>query len=156
MPKEKCDACKGQGILKKEEQIAINVPAGIDDGEMIRLSGAGEAVLGGVPGDLYVKIHITPHPIFRKEGINITMDLNVKLTDALLGNIYKVSTLDGDISVKIPAGISYSEILRVKGKGVVIDRNKRGDLLMRILIKLPSKLSGSAKNLIEKLKEEGI
>jgi len=156
VPKEKCTTCKGQRIARKEEEIVITIPAGINDGEMIRLTGAGEATSGGASGDLYVKIHVTPHPLFRKEGTNLVMDLNIKLTDALLGSTYTVSTLDGDIKVKIPAGISFGEILRVRNKGVVISRGKRGDLLIRIQIKLPAKISREAKDLITKLHDEGI
>lgn len=156
MPKEKCSSCGGIGVLRKEEEINVAVPAGINDGEMIRLSGAGEALTGGTAGDLYIKIHVVPHPVFRKEGVNLVMDLNVKLTDALLGCTYTVPILDGDIKVKIPAGILFGEVLRVRGRGVAVSRGKRGDLLIRISIKLPSKLSRSAKEAVEKLRNEGI
>jgi molecular chaperone DnaJ len=156
VPKEKCASCGGLGVSRREEEITISVPPGINDGEMIRLTGAGEAAVGGASGDLYMKIHVLPHPVFRKEGTNLAMDLNIKLSDALLGNTYTVPTLDGDLKVKIPAGISFGEVLRVRGKGVVIGRGKRGDLLIRIRVELPSKLSKGAKEAIEKLREEGI
>jgi DnaJ-class molecular chaperone len=84
------------------------------------------------------------------------MDLSVKLTDALLGAEYQISTLDGVVKLNIPAGISYGEVLRIKNKGVPMGNNKRGDLLARIIIKTPEKLSKQAKKLIEELKEEGI
>ncbi len=156
VPKEKCATCKGHGVLHKQEEISILVPAGIDDGEMIRMAGFGEAVAGGGAGDLYVKLHVKRHPTFKKEGTNLTTDLNVKLTDALLGADYKLQTLDGEISLKIPAGVTFGEILRVKGKGVPIEKNRRGDLLIRLHIQLPSKLSREAQKTIEDLRKEGI
>lgn len=155
IPKQKCKVCRGAGILRRQEEIKINVPAGISGGEMIRMTGLGEAIAGGMAGDLYVKMHVRPHEYFKKEGSNIRMDLSVKLTDALVGSSYAVKTLDGDISVKIPAGISHNEILRVRGKGVPIE-GRRGDLLITVKIVLPKKLSSKAKGLIEELRKEGI
>lgn len=156
VPKEKCKDCKGFGVARREEEIAIAIPAGIDNGEMIRLSGGGEAVAEGVAGDLYIKLHVSPDPVFKKEGNNLTMTLNVKLTDALLGNTYTINTLDGDIDIKIPAGVSFGEVLRVRGKGVPIGRSKRGDLLVKINITLPKKLSRNAKKLVDEMRKEGI
>lgn len=156
IPKDKCGACKGFGVLKKEEEIAISIPPGISNGEMIRLSGAGEAVPDGMPGDLYIKVHVQEDKVFKKEGSNIRMDLNIKFTDALLGGEYTIATLDGDITVKIPAGVSFGEILRVKEKGVAITKNHRGDLLICVRITLPAKLSRKSKLLIEELKKEGV
>ncbi|MCH7529865.1 molecular chaperone DnaJ [Patescibacteria group bacterium] len=156
IPKDKCNKCKGFGVLRQEEEIAITIPPGISNGEMIRLSGNGEAVSDGMPGDLYIKVHVQEDKIFTKEGNNIRMDLNVKFTDALLGGNYTIQTLDGDITVKIPAGVSFNEILRVRGKGVTIAKNHRGDLLIRVNITVPTKLSRKSKQLIEELKKEGV
>lgn len=156
VPKQKCHTCRGEGVYRKQEEIEIVVPAGIEGGEMIRLSGAGEAVAGGISGDLYVKVHVTPDVRFKKEGDNIVTDISVKLSDALLGAEYKLESLDGDEAVSIPAGVSHGEVLRIKNKGVPNGRGKRGDMLVRVKINLPSKLSRTARNLIEKLKEEGI
>jgi len=156
VPKEKCEDCKGLGIVKKEEEIEIKVPAGIKDGEMIRLSGAGEAVTRGVAGDLYVKIHVETHPVFTREGNNLAMTLHIKLSDALLGGAYTITTLDGNLKLTIPKGVSFNEILRVRGKGVPVDTKRRGDLLVKLDIKLPSKLSRKSVKLVEELKKEGI
>jgi molecular chaperone DnaJ len=156
VPTQKCKICHGAGILRKQEEIKIKIPAGIDNGEMIRLTGAGEAVAGGIPGDLYIKIHVKKHSTFRKEGANLVADLNIKLSTALLGGDYSLETLDGNISIKIPAGISHGEILRVRNKGIPVERNKRGDILVKINIQLPHKLSKTAAKLIEELKKEGI
>jgi molecular chaperone DnaJ len=156
IPKEKCGTCHGAGVLKKEQEIIVKIPAGIENGEMIRLSGAGEAIQNGVTGDLYIKIHVKPHPQFKKDGTNLVMNLGIKLSTALLGGEYAVQTLDGDIKVKIPTGVAIGEVLRVKGKGVPIDKNKRGDLLIKLTIQMPQKLSRNAQKLIEQLKQEGI
>ena len=156
VPKEKCDTCKGKGVLRREEEISIAIPAGIRDGKMIRMTGVGEAVSHGTTGDLYIKINVAPHPVFKREGSDLSMNLNLKLSDALLGTKYPIQTLDGEIEVTIPEGVTINEILRVKGKGVPNGKNKRGDLLIKLNIKLPSKLSRASRELIEGLKKEGI
>lgn len=156
VPKVKCSACKGAGILMKQEEIQFEIPAGIENGEMMRMSGRGEAVAGGSAGDLYVKIHVLKHPIFRKEGSNLLMDLDVKLTDAILGSEYGIETLDGKLKMKIPEGIKFGETLRIKGKGVPVNENHRGDILVKINIKMPHKLSRESKKYIEELRKEGL
>ncbi len=156
VPKEKCDTCKGLGVLRRQQEVEIKIPAGMNDGEMIRLSGMGEAVAKGTTGDLYIKVNVTTHPVFKREGHNLVMDLNIKLTEALLGATHEIQTLDGSISVKIPEGVSPNEILRVREKGVPNPRTKRGDLLIKLHIKIPTKLSRKSHELVEKLKEEGI
>lgn len=156
VPKERCKECRGGGVVRKQEEITVKIPSGIDNGEMVRLSGAGEAIVDGVSGDLYIKIHVKKHPYFRKDGSNLVTELNVKLSSAVLGDEYGIETLDGEIKIKIPAGISFGEVLRVKGKGVPIDSHRRGDLLIKIDIQLPSKLSKEARNHFEELKRDGI
>lgn len=156
VPQKKCTQCQGTGVYRKEEEINISIPAGVEDGEMIRLSGMGEAVPGGSPGDLYAKVHVKKDPTFQRDGNDIRMDLNVKLTDALLGATYTIETLDGKIDLKIPAGIGFNEVLRIKGKGVSSQNSRRGDLLVRVKITFPNKISRSAKKIIEELKKEGI
>lgn len=156
VPKEKCTECKGHGVRRKEEEVQIVIPAGIENGEMIRLPSQGEAVKGGSAGDLYVKIHVTPHPLFRKEGGNLVMELPVRLTDALLGATVSIETLDGKtLEVKVPQMKRAEEILRVKGKGVPYEGG-RGDLLIHVTVALPQKLSGKAKKAVEDLKTEGL
>ncbi|OHA92110.1 MAG: hypothetical protein A3J09_01275 [Candidatus Zambryskibacteria bacterium RIFCSPLOWO2_02_FULL_51_21] len=140
----------------KQKEVSISVPPGIDDGQMIRLSGMGETLEGGLPGDLYVKVHVRRHPYLRKEGYNLIMDLHVVLSDALLGAEKKIGTLDGEIILKVPAGTKHGTILRVKGKGVPMGGSKRGDLYVRILIDIPEKLSKEQKKLVEELKKQGL
>lgn len=156
VPKEKCDTCKGHGVLRREEEISIAIPAGIRNGEMIRMTGMGEAVSKGTTGDLYIKINVAPHAIFTREGHDLVMSLNLKLSDALLGMKYPIETLDGKIEVTIPEGVSINEILRVRGKGVPMGKNKRGDLLIKLNIKMPTKISRKSRELIEELKKDGI
>jgi molecular chaperone DnaJ len=156
IPKDVCEKCRGAGVLRQEEEIALNIPAGIRDGEMVRMSGMGEAVSKGTPGDLYIKINVSNHPVFKREGHDLVMNLNIKLSDALLGMEYPIETLDGNIKVKIPEGVSINEILRVREKGVPVSKTKRGDLLIKLNIKMPNKLSRKSRELIEKLKDEGI
>ncbi|MEK9182428.1 MAG: molecular chaperone DnaJ [Patescibacteria group bacterium] len=156
IPRDKCHKCKGAGVARSEEEIVVKIPAGVDNGEMVRLGGAGEAVRGGIAGDLYIKLHVAKHPIFRKEGSNLLMDLNVKLTQAILGGETTIKTLDGDLILKIPEGVSHGETLRVRGKGVPTGRNSRGDIMIKVNIQIPVKLSKNAKKIVEELKKEGI
>lgn len=140
----------------KQKEVSINVPPGIDDGQMVRLSGMGETLEGGVPGDLYVKMHVRKHPYLRKEGYNLVMNLEVKLSEALLGAEKVVHTLDGEITLKVPSGTKHGTILRVKGKGVPTGVGKRGDLYIRISIQIPDKLSKDARKAVEELKKLGL
>ena len=156
IPEEKCATCKGHGVLRKEEDITIRVPAGIENGEMVRLTNAGEAVQNGKAGDLYVRIHVAPHKVFKRDREHLVMNLTVKLTDAILGAEYPLETLDGQIKLTIPKGISSGEVLRVKGKGVPLDKKHRGDLFIKVEVKNPTKLSRTAEKLIEELRKEGI
>ena len=157
VPKTKCSVCKGAGIVHKQEEPNIEVPPGIENGEMIRFTGKGEAIAGGVPGDLYVKIHVRKHNLFRKEGSNLLADISIKLTDTLLGGEYHLETLDGKLEVKIPEGIAHGEVLRIKGRGVPYGKgNVRGDIYLTVKINIPKKLSRESKKLIEELKKEGI
>ncbi|HZX73469.1 MAG TPA: molecular chaperone DnaJ [Cyclobacteriaceae bacterium] len=156
IPAEKCAECHGKGVRTKQEEIKVNIPAGINAGEMVRMTGMGEAIQGGQAGDLYIKINVKSHPVFKRDGLNLTMDLSIKLSDALLGTKYDLKTLEGNtVEVKIPEGINHGEYLRVKGKGVPSSRG-RGDIILRILVTMPSKLSKKSKEFVEKLKEEGL
>jgi len=155
-PEKKCHVCIGEGIVKRSEEITIDIPAGIYDGEMIKLPGKGEAISGGIPGDLYVKVHVKTHPHFKREGSDLIMDLQIPLSEALLGGERRIKTLEGEIKVKIPTGINYGEILRVKGKGSPGKNGVRGDILIKVLVKIPKNLSRKSRKLIEELKKEGI
>lgn len=156
VPEKLCHTCGGLGIHKKNEEISINVPAGIDDGQMIRMTSMGEAISQGEPGDLYIKVNVTADSKYVRQGSNIITLLKVKLSDALLGASYTVETLDGNMSIKIPEGIIHGEMLRLKEKGIPNGKGKRGDMLVKIDIVFPKKLSHSQKEIIKKLAEEGL
>lgn len=140
----------------KPEKIKVKIPADINSGETLKMSGGGETITDGVPGDLYIRISVRRDPLFRKEGKNIVTEVNIKLSDALLGIKYPLKTIDGDIELTIPEGINNGDILRVREKGVPIDSRHRGDLLVKIKTKTPNHLSKTAKKLIEELKKEGL
>lgn len=161
IPTKKCSACSGHGVFKKSQEITVNVPPGIRDGEAISMPGLGEAVAGGTAGDLYVKFTVGKHPIFRRDGLNLIMDLDVKISEAMLGVEKDIMTLDGFIKLKIPPGIDSGEVLRVRGKGVpqghgLPGSKGRGDLMIIVIIRTPRKISKKAKDLVEELKKEGI
>lgn len=156
VPEKPCTTCKGHGIENRQEELSVSIPAGIENGQMIRMSGAGEATQGGSKGDLYIKVHVESHPRFRKEGYNLVTELPIKITDALLGVEYKLETLDGTVKVKVPPLRSTDEILRIKEKGVPLGSGKRGDLLIKVKVEFPQKLSRDAKKILENLKAEGI
>lgn len=158
IPEEKCSTCKGNGVFSKREEVNIGIPAGISNGEMIRMTGMGEAVAQGVTGDLYVKINVIPHKIWKREGNDLVTTHEIKLTDALLGIKHSIDGLDGKIEIEVASGAQAGEILRVKGRGVphIHEKNKRGDVLVKLNIAMPKKLSKKAAAFIEGLKEEGL
>lgn len=158
VPEEKCHDCKGHGVVNSREEVNINIPAGISNGEMIRMTGMGEAVASGTAGDLYVKINVNPHKIWKREGNDLVITHEIKLTDALLGAKHVIEGLDGTLDIEIAQGASTGEMLRVKGRGVphVHEKNRRGDALIKLSIAMPKKLSKKATTFIEGLKEEGL
>lgn len=156
VPEKFCSDCGGSGVEKKSEEVLISIPAGIRDGEIIKMSGRGEAATAGIAGDLYIRVHVASHQIFRREENDLYMDLAIPLSDALLGSEKVINALDGSIKIKIPPGIDSGEILRVRGRGVPISDSKRGDLLIKVVVKIPKRLSRKARELIDELKKEGI
>ena len=142
-------------ISINKEKLTVTIPPGIENGQGLRIPGKGEEGPGG-RGDLIVRIWVEDHPVFRKEGFNLIMELELKLTTALLGASIDIDTLDGKIEVKIPQGTTHNEILRIKQKGVPDERGRRGDLLIVTKVNMPKKLSKDAQKLIEQLKNEGI
>lgn len=156
VPEKNCTICSGRGVLRKEEEIRAVVPAGIENGQVVRMAQMGEAIAGGKAGDLYIKLHVAPDPRFKREGFNLHTDLPIRVTDALLGAEYTVETLDGPHQLTIPPLKTIDEIIRIKGKGVPDGRSKRGDLLVRLRVELPHKISPEANELLKNLKKEGI
>jgi molecular chaperone DnaJ len=151
-----CKKCHGSGLTKKRRKINVKIPEGIDEGYQLRLRGEGEmAPNGGEPGDLYVLVHIKPHDLFMREGDNLWHVLIIGYPQAALGAEISVPTLDGTTTVKIKPGTQAGEIIRLKGKGMPRFRGYgKGDLLVRVGISVPEKLTSKQRQLLEQLAEE--
>ncbi|MGI9118330.1 MAG: molecular chaperone DnaJ [Minisyncoccia bacterium] len=156
VPEVSCDTCKGAGILRKPDEVTINIPAGIDHGQTLRVSGKGDAIQGGKTGDLYIQISVTTDKNYRREGANLATIIHIPLSDALLGTTYPLVTFDGTVQMKIPEGTTHGETLRVRNHGVPTAHGGRGDILVTIKINFPKSLSKKQKALIAELKEEGL
>ena len=150
---EKCPTCHGAARLQKEEEITIDIPAGIDDSQVLSMRGAGAAGAAGAPaGDLFINVHIRPHPSLKRRGDDIVSRLDITFAQAALGDKVHIGTIEGDMTMKIPAGTQPGEVFRVRGKGVPhLGRYGRGDQLVTIALVVPKKLSREEKELIEKL-----
>lgn len=150
---EPCPKCRGQGRVQERKVLSVKIPAGIDDGDRIRLSGEGEAGENGVQaGDLYVAIHIKPHNIFQRDHLDLHCDIPVSFTTVALGDEIEVPTLDGKVKLKIPAETQSGKIMRLRGKGVRSSRGT-GDLLCRIIVETPVNLTNEQKELLRKFTE---
>lgn len=151
----KCRRCGGIGRVRDTEKMKVKIPAGIDDGEIIRLAGKGEAGLKGAqPGDLFIRIRAKPHPEFKREGYDIHTETEISFSQAALGIKIPVNTLDGEIVLKIPSGTQSGKVFRLKGKGVPRLRDSgRGDQYVTVNIITPTKLSRREKELFEELAE---
>ncbi len=153
--KEKCPDCKGEGYQRKKVDLDVNVPAGIATGQQLRVPGKGERGINGGPnGDLYIEINVKPHSIFKREGKDILMDLEISFIDATLGAEVKIPTAYGDVNLTIPEGSQYGDILRIKGKGFKdLRSNNVGDQLVKLIIKTPKKISKEERELYTKLRK---
>jgi len=140
------------------EEVTVKVPAGIESGKKLRLAGKGmEGTGGSQPGDLYLKVNIAEHPVFKREGSDIVADKEIKISDAVLGTSIEVPTLEGNKRIKVPPGTQSNSRIRLKGFGLPrLQGGGKGDQLVRILIKYPKNLTGGQKKLIEDLKKEGL
>lgn len=154
-----CNVCRGEGRIKEEERIKIFIPAGVDTNQIIKVEGKGEAgKRAGKPGDLYVRIFIKPHSVFKRKGDDLYIQVPISLTQAALGDEIEVSTLEGSkIFLKVSQATESGKILRISGKGIphFIGHGK-GDMYVELIVKTPKKLTKKQKELLEKLKEEGI
>jgi molecular chaperone DnaJ len=153
--KNPCDTCLGQGRVRRTRKLSVKVPAGVDTGDRIRLNGEGEAGRnGGPPGDLYVEMQVKEHPIFEREGEHLSCEVPVSFAAASLGGSINVPTLEGDVTLKIPAETQSGRVFRLRDKGVQPVRGgARGDLFCRVVIETPVNLSAEQKELIRKLEE---
>jgi molecular chaperone DnaJ len=153
--KNPCDTCLGQGRVRRRKTLAVKVPAGVDEGDRIRLNGEGEAGRnGGPPGDLYVEIHVREHPIFQRDGEHLSCEVPVSFGTAALGGSVEVPTLDGAVTIKIPAESQSGRVFRLRDKGVKPVRGgPRGDLFCRVVVETPVKLSAEQREIIQRLEE---
>lgn len=145
-----CDSCHGRGRKQKTRTLSIKVPAGVDDGDRIRLTGEGEAGRNGGPaGDLYVEIRLLPHKIFNRSGADLTCEVPVSFATAALGGEVELPTLEGHVSLKVPAGTQSGKVFRLRGKGVTTVRDPRkGDLFAHLSVETPVNLTEEQKKLL--------
>jgi molecular chaperone DnaJ len=151
-----CSACGGSGDVAQEEKLKIKIPMGVEEGMTLRVSGHGKPsrVPGGRPGDLYVLIHTQPDPRFERRGADLWSSASVTLADAALGTMLETETLEGPVSVKVPAGTQPEDVLRLRGKGVPeFDSGRTGDLFLRIRVHIPERLGEEERELFQRLRE---
>ncbi|QMW16597.1 molecular chaperone DnaJ [Pseudoalteromonas sp. MT33b] len=150
-----CDSCHGQGRVEKTKTLSVKIPAGVDTGDRIRLSGEGEAGMHGAPaGDLYVQVSVREHPIFQRDGNNLYCEVPIGFTTAALGGEIEVPTLDGRAKLKIPAESQTGKMFRMRGKGVKSVRSgAQGDLICKVVIETPVNLNERQRELLEELEQ---
>ncbi len=157
VPEVPCSVCNGQGVLRRPKTLEVKIPAGIDNGQRVRMQGEGEVgYKGSSAGDLYITIRVQASKDFKRDGINLQKEIPVSFVQATLGAKLDVHTLDGEIEVKVSAGTQPGTVLKVTGRGVpVINSGKRGDLLLTVRVIIPNKLSKKEKELLEQLSKAG-
>jgi len=154
---DKCNTCGGSGRVKKNKKIHINIPAGIDEGQQIRVAGKGEAgINGGPPGDLFVVVIVKPHDFFEREGDNIYCELPLTFAQAALGDEVEVPTVHGKVKLKIPAGTQTGKTFRLRGKGAPNVRGRgQGDQHVNVRVVTPTKLTEKQKELLREFNKIG-
>ena len=150
-----CNKCHGKGSIRKTKTIEVDIPAGIDDGQMIKLSGQGEVgEKGGPRGDLYIVVNVQKHDIFTREGYDVYIEMPIRFTQAALGDKLEVPTLDGKVSYTLPEGTQTGTVFRLREKGIPkLRSNSRGDQYVKVIIDTPKKLNEDQKELLRKFDE---
>lgn len=151
---DKCKDCGGKGRIKKQRSIKVNIPAGVDNGQMLTLRGEGCASPGrGNNGNLILVLKVQDHPLFQRDGVNITFDIPITLTQAVLGDVIQVPTPDGKtVELQIPEGTQSGTLKRIKGKGVkYLRKDAYGDLFVRLVVDIPSGLSSKQKSALKEM-----
>lgn len=145
--KDPCHHCKGKGKVRKQRKIKVNVPAGVDTGNIIPIRGQGEhGANGGPPGDLYIGIRVSTHPTFKRNGFDIYIDTHISFAKATLGTTLKVPTIDGDVKYEVPEGTQPGTVFRLKGKGVPrVNGHGRGDQYVNVIVDVPKSLNQKQK-----------
>lgn len=153
--KEKCPDCKGRGSQRKETTVTIDIPAGVDTGSYMKKKGMGQAAPGGgTPGDLIIVFRVEPHKIFVRDRFDLKIDLPISYKTAVLGGTVKVPTIDDTFDFTIPEGTQSGQVFTVRGKGIRSARGGTGNLLVRVIVEVPTKLSKEQKKLLEKMDGE--
>jgi molecular chaperone DnaJ len=148
-----CPTCRGTGAERRTRRLQVRIPAGVKDNARIKLAGKGEPGGAGIPaGDLYVRVRVEPHRVFRRKGDDLTVELPVTYPEAALGSQVQVPTLNGPVTLKVPAGTPSGKTFRIKGKGAP-KRGGHGDLLVTVNVDVPGKLSKREKQLLQDLRE---
>ncbi len=155
---EKCRVCHGDGRVTEEEKIEAALPAGMEDGQALSMSGKGEAGEAGTPpGDLIIVVHIKPHKKLKRQGSTLYSEEKISVTQAALGTSLSVDTLEGPLTIKVPAGTQPGEVFRLRGKGMpTLHGRHTGDHMVTLQVEIPKKLSRKAKEALEILKSEGV
>ena len=152
--KNPCNTCHGSGVKDRQQTLEVTIPAGVDNGDRVRLSGKGEAIRDGQSGDLYVEVVVREHEIFQRDGADLYMDVPVSIADAALGKDLQIPTLDGRVNLKVPEGTQTGKMFRLRGKGVKPVRSSmQGDLLCRIVVETPVNLTARQRELLKELQE---
>jgi len=150
--KNLCKSCRGIGAIKDNKTLSVNIPAGVDNGDKVRLSGEGEWMQGGQSGDLYVAIRVNDDPIFERDGRHLYIEAPIPFEISVLGGSIKIPTIEKSISLKIPPNTQTGKVFRIKGKGASIVRDaRRGDILCRVVVETPSNLSKEQTKLLNQL-----
>ena len=146
-----CRDCGGTGKVRDNVTISINIPAGVDNDSVIPIKGQGEpGINGGPDGDLYIVINVKPHKLFERRGQDLWLEIPITFNQAALGDEIVVPTLDGKVSYKVPAGTQSGTVFRLKGKGIKnVRSSKKGDLYVKVVLEIPTKLSSKQKKAIE-------
>jgi len=150
-----CTVCSGSGRVKNHKTLSVKIPAGVDDGDRIRLSGEGEAgVNGGPPGDLYVVVQLKPHAVFQRDGADLHCEMPISFSIAALGGEIHIPTLDGEAKIKIPAETQSGQVFRLRGKGIrPVRQTSAGDLMCHVVVETPVRLTDRQKELLRELEE---
>jgi molecular chaperone DnaJ len=152
---EKCPECKGKGSQRKETSVTIDIPAGVDNGSYMKKKGMGQAAPnGGAPGDLIILFRVEPHKLFVREQFNLKLDLFVPYKTAVLGGVVKVPTVDDTFDFNIPEGTQSGTVFTIRGKGIKSARGGVGNLIVRVLVEVPVRLSKDQKKSLEKWDNE--
>ena len=151
---EACPTCKGSGTIATTKKVEVKIPAGISEGKKLRVPGKGVVGSGGRAGDLYVTVKEVPNSVFRRVGDNLEVDAEVPFTTAALGGELKIPTLRGSVTMKIPEGSQSGQTFRLGGQGITKLGGKRGDLMAKVKITVPKKLTDEQRKLLQQLAEE--